>query len=125
MRRMAVVVFLAVTAALGASGCDPKPINERYGQLLAPADVKDCPAGCVPYVTAEGDLLYVLAERAYGKGYKMHFISSLPENVDTLKAATKADGSLKKGYILFLPAKETGGQIVPEKRWYFGGTSKR
>jgi len=124
MQRIAAIAILAATA-LGASGCDPVPLTERYGQLLSPSEVQNCPAGCVPYVTAEGDRLYVLAERAYGKGYKMYFISSLPENEGVLKAAAKADGSLKKGYILFLPAKETGGQIVPEKRWHFGGTSKR
>lgn len=125
MRHAAVLLTLLATAVLLVIGCDTVPIGERYGQLLSPKDVKDCPKGCTPYVTAPGDRLYVLADRAYGEGYKMYRIANLKENQDTLKAITKADGTLDKGKIIFLPPDERGDRVTPENRWHFGGTSKR
>lgn len=124
--KYAALLLLSVTALLAVVGCDPAvPINQRYGQLLAPSAVQGCPKGCIPYVTAPGDRLYLIADQAYGQGYKLHRIASLPENKNTLAAALKPDGTLEKGKILFLPPDETGKSVVPEKRWYFGGTSKR
>jgi hypothetical protein len=121
MRSLAFLPLLTILLVF-AVGCDEVPLNERYGQLLSPDDVEGCPEGCVPYVTAPNDSLYLLADRAYGQGYKLYRIASVEENKDTLEAITTPTGTLEKGHILFLPPDEKGNKVEPRKPWHFGGT---
>lgn len=123
----AVLPLLATLLAVSLSGCfEGLAVNERYGHLLNPAEVEGCPEGCVPYVTAENDSLALLAKRAYGSTYKLYLITTLPENQETLSAATKANGLLEKGEILFFPP-DTDGRMIDRhtlrRTQYFGGTS--
>lgn len=114
-------MLITAVVAVALVGCDPTiPADERYGQLLSPKEVKGCPKGCVPYVTAPNDSLYWIAQRAYGKGYKLYLIQK--QNPKLLAAITLPNGSLEKGRILFLPPDERGDPVDAQKaeeRWYF------
>lgn len=117
---------MIAAAAVAVVGCEEIPLNERYGQLLSPDDVEDCPEGCIPYVTATRDTLFMVAKWAYGDGYKLYRIINVAENQDTLETITQLDGTLERGHILFLPPDEKGNTIDPKrprKYWYFRGRS--
>jgi len=106
------------------AGCFEELENDqRYGQFLSPADVEDCPEGCVPYVTAPNDVTYLIAKRAYGEGYKLYLIRL--KNKELLEQITQADGTLEAGKILFVPCDEVGRPLNtrdPGKKWYgYGG----
>ena len=117
-------IVLSAVAALALAGCFEELENDqRYGQFLSPADVEDCPEGCVPYVTAPNDVTFLIAKRAYGKGHKLYLVHL--KNADLLQKITKPDGTLEAGKILFVPCDEIGRPLNtrdPGKKWYgYGG----
>jgi hypothetical protein len=125
--KLAVLPLFTALLLVPLSGClEGLAVDERYGHLLNPAEVDDCPVGCVPYVTVENDSLAMLAKRAYGRVYKLYLIAALPENKEILEAATKSNGLLEKGKIIFFPPDIDGRMIDRQtlrRTQYFGGIS--
>ena len=121
MRFHAIFMSAFLFAVLGA-GCYPQttPLNQHYGEVLAPNTVKT-PAGCLAYVTAPNDTTYTIAQRFYSKGYRSYLIEA--QNKDALKTIKEANGTLKKGQILFLPPDQNGRPLDSQTpgTYYWGG----
>jgi hypothetical protein len=118
------LLLLPAATLLPAVGCNELLTgieDERYGRLLSPDEVENCPQGCTPYVTAPNDSLPMIAKRAYGRYYKSYLIRV--QNAKKLEEITKPDGRLEEGKILFLPPDrgEPLDRHDLEERWHFGG----
>lgn len=105
------LVSLALAAGTGCLPLDDIEDPSLHGLFYSASAVEDCPEGCIPYVTAQGDILYIVAARAYGKGYKLGLIRT--QNADDLPDMTNENGTLEGGKILFIPRDYDGRMVDP------------
>ncbi len=94
MKLLPLRLLCILFAALWVAGCEELP----SGMLAPQADV---PEGHLAYVTRDGDRLYSIADKFYGRGWMMVQIEDANQSI--LPFITNENGSLQGGHVIYLP----------------------